>query len=219
MTGIFSKLWPGFALAVILGMACLLLYSKCNTPKPGPDVGQAVQTAIQHGYDSAKSVDTPAIIQLTAEKDSLYDMTNQLRAGQLILQYTIDTLGDRIGRTMAATDEARIKHDTVEVLQNCDSLEAEVKRGIPAVTGYTTLTDSLVKTYVAEVVVQDSIIAKLTRDNAIAGKTITAQGLAYQIVSKDDVHKTAELRIYKPAAVGSVATIIAYITLKILLKK
>ncbi len=218
MSTIFSKLWPGFALAALLALGCMLLYSECNKPKPGPDPGQSVMASLKAGYDSAQRVDTPQIIALKAEKDSLYDLTNELRAGQLIMQYTIDTLGDKIGNTLVATDAARVKHDTITLLQNCDSLEAEVKQGIPMVTGYTKLTDSLVKAYVAETVVQDSIIAKLTRDNGIAGATITAQQLQYQIINKDDVTKTAELKIYRPVAIGGAAIIVGYVVLKILLK-
>lgn len=220
MSAIFSKLWPGLALAVILALGCLLLYSKCNKakPAPDPDMVAAVASARQAGYDSAQRLDTPQIMQDRVKIDSLTDLTNDLLEDKLLLQFQLDTLGDRIGNTLVATDEARIKHDTVLIVQNCDSLEAQVKEGIPMVTGYTTLTDSIVKTYVARAVVQDSIIAKLIRDNALGASTITAQQLAYQIVNKDDNAKTAQLRIYKPVAKGGAAIIVGYIVLKILLK-
>jgi hypothetical protein len=218
MSTIFSKIWPGFALAIILLLGWLLLEKSCNKAvTTAPDASQQVMAALKAGYDSAARADSPVIEALSYRSDSLQDVIDNLTARQTIMQYTLDVMGDTVKMTLAALDQARAKHDTVPMVVNCDSLEAQVKRGIPEINGYTQLTDSIIQAAVAEATVQDSVIAKLNQLNNMASSTITAQQLQYDIIHKDDVSKTAQLKFYKPAAIGGVGLLAAIIVLKIIL--
>jgi len=211
-----------YLIAILLGAAiCFTLMRWCGKSTPLQQSKTAVDSfdrVKRHMYDSAQRMDSPIIAYQRIEIDSFLDITNSLHASQVIMKYNMDSLKDRIGNTLAALDEARGRHDTVKVGRNCDSLEAEVKDGVPMVTGYSTLTDSIIQTHIAIEVIQDSTIAMLTRDNIAAHGVITAQDLRYQVVNADDKIKTIQLRIYKPVAIGGAAIIAAEIIYKILLK-
>lgn len=213
MSAILSKLWPGLALAIIALFAFLLLKQGCAQPVVADSTNQ-VMVAAKAGYDSAKRVDSPVIAVLTQKKDSLTDVVDSLSARLIITQYNLDELGDKITGTLEAGDLARVEHDTVEIVKNCDSLEVEVKADLPIIQGYTQLTDSLIRASVAQASVQDSIVAKLKSLNLVAGNTITAQQLQYAIINKDDMSKTAQLKIYRPVAIGGAALLAAIIVLK-----
>lgn len=209
MSTILSKLWPGLSLAIIALLSCLLIRD-CRT-KPVPIDTGALVTA---GYDSAQRVDTPQIVAWKARGDSLEDLVDSMHIRQIVMQFTLDTMGDNITHTMVGLDQAKIQHDTVQVTTDCDVLEALVKKGIPAVEGYTHLSDTIVNNLMAENSIQDSIIAKLTILNKMAGNTITAQQLDYSILNLDDKTKTAQLKIYKPVALGGMAAVVAFLVLK-----
>lgn len=212
MSTIFSKLWPGISLAIIAVLAFLLFRSCKTKPLPAADKSAALVAS----YDSTRRLDSTVIVDLTLQKDSLVDVADSLMARQTVMQFTLDTMGEHITGTMASLDVATIKHDTLKIILNCDSLEAQVKRGIPAVEGYTMLSDSLVKALVVSGTIQDSIIDKLTKDNKLASNVITAQQLDYSILNTDDKKKTAQLKIFKPVAIGGVAIVAGIILLKII---
>lgn len=215
MSGIFSKLWPGLALAIILGLGVLLAMKSChNTVAPDP-AGQ-IMAGIKAGYDSAERVDHAAIAALEEQKDSLQNVLDSLSVREIMMQYKLDILGDTVKQTLAALDQAKVRHDTIPILVDCDSLEAQVKRGVPQVQGFEKLTDSIIRAASAEGAVQDSVIERLTRLNNVADATITAQQLQYEIVHKDDLSKTTQLKIYKPVAFGGVALVVAAILIKLL---
>jgi len=217
MSTIFSKLWPGLALAIILALAVLLAFKSCQKPVPGPDASQQVMAAVKAGYDSARRVDSPQLVALTRQKDSVSMVLDSVLSD---LDHARADLQDRaaaLSQTLASGDDARVLHDTIRIVQNCDSLRAEVKSGVPAVQGYMLLTDSAIATTVARAIIQDSIISKLSRDVAAGRAAITAQQLQYEIVHKDDASKTAQLRVYRPVAIGGVGILAAIIVLKFIL--
>lgn len=217
MTGIFSKLWPGFALAIILLLGVLLLEKSCNKPTV-VDTSATKMTQVKQGYDSAAAEYIAQVNALKDQRDSLTDVVDSLLARDLMMQYALDMMGDTVKNTLAALDRAKVLHDTIPILINCDSLEQEVKRGLPAVKGFEEISDSVIKAATSQAIVQDSMIAKLARLNSVASETITAQQLQYQILHKDDQSKTAQLKIYKPVALGGVALAAVIIALKFILK-
>jgi len=204
--------------AIVVALVLMRGCSKTTPLQQSKTAVDSIESIKRHVYDSAQRVDSPIIAFQRVEIDSFLDVTNSLHATQLIMKYAMDSLKDHIGNTLAALDEARGRHDTVKIGRNCDSLEAQVKQGIPMVTGYNTLTDSIIQAHVAIEVIQDSTIAMLTRDNIAAHGVITAQDLRYQVISADDKTKTMQLKIYKPVAIGGVVVFIVITTLKILLK-
>lgn len=217
MTGIFSKLWPGVAACLILVLACLLVYQHCHKSAPGPDASQQVMAAVKIGYDSCRRLDSPTIAAEMRRGDSLSGVVTRVTADLKRTRADLEDRATAISRTLASGDDARVLHDTIRIVQNCDSLRAEVKSGVPAVQGYMLLTDSAIATIVVRTIIQDSIISKLSRDVAAGRAAITAQQLQYEIVHKDDASKTAQLRIYRPVAIGGVGILAAIIVLKFIL--
>lgn len=215
MSNLLSKLWPGLSLALITLLLFLLLRGGCGNPAPAiADTTKISMDALRRGYDSARGVDTPIIVRLTWKSDSLASAIDTLQGDLVHANENLQARAGDLGRTMEALDQARAARDTAARLLHGDTLEAEVKSGIPAVEGYTHLTDSLVKACVARGQVQDSIISRLRGLNLVANTTISRQRFYYEILHKDDVYKTAELKFYKPVAIGGVAVVAAIIVLK-----
>lgn len=216
MSTILSKLWPGLALAIIALLAFLLLKGGCNKPVIA-DQTAAQMASIKSGYDSAVKLYQPQIDSLAVQKDSLTDIVDDLRSQQYIMQYQLDLKGDSIQSTLATLDQVKVSRDTVRILANCDSLESEIRRGIPSVQAYAQLTDSIINASMAKGVIQDSMIAKLTRINKLGDSTITAQQLQFDLIHKDDMSKTTQLKVYRPVAIGGVALAAIIIVLKFIL--
>jgi hypothetical protein len=208
----FAKIWPGLSLAIIIVLAVILIRGGCKTPPApaGPDPARA--------YDSAKREDSPVIARLQVESDSLHETIDSLNRELWTTKWDLQNRAGDLSRTLAAADEARIIHDTPTYIVQCDTLRAEVKSGITAVSGYVHLSDTLINACVARGQIQDSIIARLTRLNGVADTTISRQRLRYEILNKDDMKKTVQLKFYKPVAIGEAAVIIGTIILKIIAK-
>lgn len=201
------------SVAVILLLGCLLLYQKCNKPDPMPDIAQIKMNAAQVAYDSAKRQDTPVIARLNLKSDSLSkgwaaDKQRLAAANQNLQARAVD-----LRNTLSDLDQARASHDTAGRLLHSDTLEAEVKSGIPAIEGYTHLTDSMINSCEAQVAVKDSIIYFKDKLLHSADTAMTAQRLAFDIVHKDDASKTRQLNFYKPATAvgGGLAALLALI--------
>lgn len=212
MKDIIAKVWPGLSLAVIIVLAVLLLRGGCNK-KPVVD-SAAIEQAAKHGWDSAQAVDSPAIVSLTKKADSLNARIDTLTGDLVNAHSDLQKRGGEITQTLAAYDKAKAKGDTADFLARGDTLAREVKAGIPAVEGFAHLSDSLIAAQVALVSVKDSIIRNQARQIKLAKKTITAQDLAYQVIHKDDLHKTAQVKFYKPVAIVSTAVVSAIVLLK-----
>lgn len=174
--------------------------------------------SIRAGYDSARRLDSPRLAALARQRDSVSEVLDSVLSDLDQARADLQDRAASVSLTLASGDRARILHDTIRIVENCDSLRAEVKSGLPAVQGYMLLTDSAIGSAVARAVIQDSMIAMLSRDVAAGRATITAQQLQYEIVHKDDASKTAKLRIYRPMAIGGAAIIVAEIVLKFILK-
>ena len=199
-------------------MGCLLLYEKCNKGTPLPDIAQVKMNAAQAAYDSAKRQDTPIIARLNLKSDSLSkgwaaDKQRLAAANQNLQARAVD-----LRNTLSALDQARVDHDTSGRLLHSDTLEAEVKAGIPAIEGYTHLTDSMINSCEAQVAIKDSIIYFKDKLLHAADTAMTAQRLAFDIIHRDDVSKTAQLKFYRPAAIGGAGILAAIIVLKIFFK-
>jgi hypothetical protein len=207
-----AKIWPGFSVAIILVLAFLLLRECKVKPAPEPDKDRL----LARGYDSAKRTDSPVIVRLTRLGDSLQSVSSALQAQLAIAKQDLQQRGRQLTTTLAALDQSKAAGDTAARLRHGDTLEAEVKAGIPAVEGYSHLSDSLIHNCIAENMVKDSVIGLLSRRLYLADTTITAQQLAYKIVHKDDDKKTAQLRFYKPVAVGGVVVIALTVLFKII---
>lgn len=205
---ILSKIWPGLSIALIILLAFLLIRGCKMTPPV--DNGASIRAA----YDSAKRVDSPVIARLSREKDSLGNKIDTLTAALLDADQDLQARAGDLSGTMTALDQARERKDTVARLAHGDTLEAEVKAGIPAVKGYVRLTDSLINAGVAQRQVSDSIIVKLNSLNHVGETTITQQQLQYDILHKDFQHNTAQLKFYKPVAIGGAAAVAIIIVLK-----
>lgn len=204
----FSKVWPGLSIAVIILLAFLLIRG-CHTP-PTIDTSASIRA----GYDSAKKIDAPIIARLSLEKDSLGNRIDTLTAALLDADQDLQARAGDLSKTMAALDQARERKDTAARLAHADTLEAEVKAGIPAVEGYTHLSDSLISVCSARGRISDSIIEKLTSLNRIADTTITKQQLQYDMLHKEYGRKSAQLIFYKPVAIGGLAVAAILIALK-----
>lgn len=212
-----AKIWPGFSLAIIALLLFLWLRTGCKS-SPVVDAAQKAMTAIKAGYDSAKAQDTPVIHRLNVKSDSI----GQVLAAERKLRQTTETnLQARaadLRHTLAALDQARQNQDTAGRIRQGDSLEAQVVSGIPAVEGFTHLTDSMINSCESQVAIKDSIIFfknKLLKD---ADTAMTAQRLQFDIVHSDDLSKTKQLNFYKPAAKISMGIIAAAIVIKTIVK-
>lgn len=209
---------PFFVTAVLAGTIVFLLMKGCQKSSSVPDASQQIMAGAKAGYDSARRVDSPALAILARQKDSVANVNDVLSQEIVDMQSGLQQRAGDIAATLSAGDHARVIHDTVKIVQNCDSLGAEVKSGIPAIQAFAVLTDSMVHASEARASIQDSIIARLQRDNAVAQATIGAQERQYDLVHKDDVSKTAQLKIYRPVAIGGVGILVAAIVIKFLIK-
>lgn len=206
---IISKIWPGLSLAIIALLVFLLLRG-CNQSIPAASNAKAA-------YDSAKRQDSPIIAGLMRTADTLRQKIDTLTATLVLSHEDLQIRKGNISSTLINGSLARHTHDTAWIIQNCDSLRAQIISDIPAVEHYAALTDSLIAEYSAKSWVQDSIIKKQQHLLKVADTTIAAQQFAYDFLKKDDQHKTAQLRIYKPVAVISGGVILAIIVLKSLI--
>jgi hypothetical protein len=212
-----KTLWPGVAVAIIVVLSFLLI-RQCRS-KPNPvDTTKVAMDALKSGYDSAKKQYLPQIAGLIKVKDSLTYQIDTLSASLALAHQDLQTRAGDIAQTLLSGGEARASHDTIRILQNCDSLRSQVIAGIPAVQSFEHISDSTIKIYASRSAIQDSIIGKLQKLNKLGDSTITAQQLQYEIIHKDDVSKTVQLRIYKPVAIGGVALVAAIIVLKFITK-
>lgn len=209
-----AKLWPGLSLAIIALLLFLWLKSGCKS-SPTVDATQTAMTAIKAGYDSAKAQDTPIIHRLNVKSDSI----GQVLAAERKLRQTTETnLQARaadLRHTLAALDQARQNQDTAGRIRQGDSLEKQIVSGIPAVEGFTHLTDSMINSCEAEVAIKDSIIFFKDKLLKAADTTITSQQLQYAIIHKDDAKKTAQLKFYRPAAIGGISVVAIAILIKL----
>ena len=212
-----SKLWPGLSVALIALLLVLWLRAGCNKPSQ-PDTTQIAMQAIKAGYDSAKLQDTPVIHRLNIRADSLQAQLQAERQRRQAVEGNLKTRAVDLRRTLAALDQARADHDTAGRIRQSDTLEAQVVAGIPAVEGYTHLTDSMINACETQVAVKDSIIFFTNKLLKAADTAITAQRLQFDIVHSDDLSKTKQLSFYKPAAKISIGIILAAILVKFIAK-
>lgn len=208
-----SRLWPGLSLAIIALLLFVWLKSGCKS-SPVVDAAQSKMTAIKAGYDSAKAQDTPVIHRLNIKSDSIAQVLVAERKLRQATETSLQARAADLRRTLAALDQAREIHDTAGRIRQGDSLEAQVVSGIPAVEGFTHLTDSMINSCEAQVAVKDSIIFFQDKLIKKGDTAITAQRLQFDIVHSDDVSKTKQLSFYKPAAKISMAIIAAAILIK-----
>lgn len=205
-----AKLWPGLSLAIIALLLFLWLKSGCKS-SPTVDVTQTAMIAIKAGYDSAKAQDTPVIHRLNIKSDSLSQVLAAERKLRQATETNLQARAADLRQTLAALDQARAAHDTVDRIRQGDSLENQVVSGIPAVEGFTHLTDSMINSCEAQVAIKDSIIFFQDKLIKKSDTAITAQQLQFDIIHSDDMSKTKQLNFYKPAAKISMAVIAAAI--------
>lgn len=209
-----AKLWPGLSLAIIALLLFLWLKSGCKS-SPAVDAIQSAMTAIKAGYDSARAQDTPVIHRLNIKSDSLAEQLQAERQRRQAVEGNLKDRAAQLRRTLAALDDARTQGDTAGRIRQGDSLEAQVVTGIPAVEGFTHLTDSMINTCEAQVAMKDSIIFFQGKLLKKADTTITAQQLQYAIIHKDDAKKTAQLKFYRPVAIGGIGVVAIAILIKL----
>lgn len=212
-----AKLWPGISLAIIVLLLFLWLKSGCKS-SPVVDAAQKAMTAIKAGYDSAKAQDTPVIHRLNIKSDSIGQVLASERKLRQATEANLQARATDLRRTLAALDQAREIHDTNSRIRQGDSLEAQVISGIPAVEGFTHLTDSMINSCEAKVAVKDSIIFFQDKLIKKGDTTMTAQRLQFDIVHSDDLSKTKQLSFYKPVAKISMGIIAAVIVIKTIVK-
>lgn len=211
------KLWPGLSLAIIALLLFLWLKSGCKS-SPAVDATQMAMMAIKAGYDSAKTQDTPVIHRLNIKSDSIGHLLVAERKLRQTTEANLQVRAADLRYTLAALDQARENQDTAGRIRQGDSLEKQIVSGIPAVEGFTHLTDSMINSCESEVAIKDSIIFfknKLLKD---ADTAMTAQRLQFNIIHSDDLSKTKQLNFYKPAAKISIGVIIATIVIKNIVK-
>jgi len=210
-----SKLWLGLAVAAIIIGAFLWLRSGCGKPNVA-DATQIAMTALKSGYDSAKREDQGNVNRL---KDTVKVLTTLLAEEKKRKAPAAAALQTRKGnaeRTISRLDSARIAKDTAGQLRQGDSLEAQVKSGIPAIEAFTHLQDSLINTEEQIVAAKDSVIFFQDKLIKKADTTITAQQLQYAIIHKDDARKTAALKFYRPVAIGGIAAVALIVVISLL---
>lgn len=172
--------------------------------------------AIKAAFDSAKAQDTPIIHRLNVKSDSIGQVLAAERKLRQTTEINLQARGADLRRTLAALDQAREIHDTAGSIKQGDSLETQVVSGIPAVEGFTHLTDSMINSCEAEVAIKDSIIFFKDKLLKAADTTITAQQLQYAIVHKDDAKKTAQLKFYRPTAIGGIGIFVVITLIKLI---
>lgn len=211
-----GKLWPGLVVAGIVIGVIFWLRSGCNKPDV-PDASQKIEAAAKAAYDSARAIDTPIIAHWKAQGDSMAKAYDTLKRKYTAASHSLQARADDLRRTIADLDAARGAHDTAGQLQRGDTLEAEVETGIPAVEGFTHLTDSMINACEAQVSIKDSIIFAQGSLAKVANSTITTQQMQYDLIHKDDVKKTNQLKFYKPVAIGGIGLLVLVLTTKLLI--
>jgi len=210
-----AKLWPGLSLAIIALLTFFWLRSGCNKPNV-TDASQKIEAAAKAAYDSARNIDSSIIVSLKAKSDSLDQELAAEKKRRITAERNLQDRAADLHRTIAALDQARANLDTSRRLTEGDTLEAEVKSGIPAVEGFTHLTDSMINAAEAQLAVKDSIIFRQNELGKVAQTTITAQQLQYEIINKDDANKTAALKFYRPVAIGGIAAVALIVVVSLL---
>ncbi len=141
--------------AGLLALVFLQLRSCKAGPSHAAEAGR--QDSMMHQVaDSVRLLQAKAdsfiILRKDRVIDSLVPLINMARTA-------VNAKGHQIAGTIAAGEQARILHDTVQILSNCDSLVKEVQSGAQLVGGYEYLTDSLIRAQRIQSRIQDSIIA------------------------------------------------------------
>src|SRR5579859_2213841 len=127
-----AKLWPGLSLAIIALLTFFWLRSGCNKPNV-TDASQKIEAAAKAAYDSARNIDSSIIVSLKAKSDSLDQELAAEKKRRITAERNLQDRAADLHRTIAALDQARANLDTSRRLTEGDTLEAEVKSGIPAV--------------------------------------------------------------------------------------
>lgn len=139
-------------------------------------------------------------------KEQLASATNLLHGGQLI------------DNTIMHGQEFRIRHDTVMIIANCDSLIEEVKGQLANEWDYSKIVDSVDKVYEQRLVVKDSLVANWKSAFLHADTTIAFQKSKYNGLYLDYVKTSSRLKFNQIASKG-LAGVIAVLVIKGLIKK
>lgn len=150
-----SKIWTGLSLAIIAGLAFLLIRG-CNNPPSHAGDKKTVDSS-GAAYLAYKLSAETHIAQLQVDSAAKDRRIDTLVAERMDDATDLDSRGKIISQTLSDYHAVVVIHDTPRIVNACATLALEVEAGKVAVHGYRVLTDSLVAAYVDQGKIKDSI--------------------------------------------------------------
>lgn len=169
-------------LCVVIGVLAFLQFRSCQAGPSHVAESQSQDSMMHHVTDSVRLLQAKADSFIILKKDrvidSLIPLVNMARSA-------VNAKGHQIAGTIAAGQEARVLHDTVKILSNCDSLVEEVQSGAQLVGGYEYLTDSLIRALKRQRRIQDSISGLHLLAIRLLQRGLDSSNARYQNLYKD----------------------------------
>lgn len=153
----FTKGLLTYVLIMLLTAGCtVLLMRGCSKTTSLQQSKTAVDSVAQRHGDSIKwalSENDRLRGDSITQADVIDNQARQLAWYEAQLSST----GQEIGETMGRMDTARIRHDTIPFIVNCDTLEDQVKQARVQIHGFRLATDSLIDSYQTQLRIDDSM--------------------------------------------------------------
>lgn len=208
---------PYLIIAVLAAAVVFLLMRGCSKTTP-PQSDQTAADSLTKAFSvykaSAQAIADSLEDQLLLKDDTIQNLSREMAWDEAQLSEQ----GDQIDATMQALDSARARHDTVQVVISCDSLEGQVRVAKSEAIVYRGTVDSLLAIMNRQGAAKDSLTAvwKSAFLHADTAQTMW-QGL-YGSLSADYAKQTTKLKITSTTGkvLGGVA---AALLISLLIKK
>lgn len=186
--------WVKFA--IVLGAVAILaviLLQKCWTPPSHASDKKGVDSA---ALDKAYHEQLNARIeQLTGDSMRLADSIDNLIREHELFEDALTLQGGNIQESLQRYDSAKVVHDTVWMLKDCDVLAGEVKLAKVAVEEYSANNDSLIALITEQGKIKDSTIAVWKLAYLHADSTVAFEHGKYDTLYSDYKKTSRKLKV------------------------
>lgn len=146
-----------YLIAILLGAAiCFMLMRGCGKVSPVQQSKTAVDSAAMADASYHKNLQSE-IDRLEGDSATAQDVIDNQARQLAWYEAQLTNTGQEIGQTMGRMDTARIRHDTIPFIVDCDTLEGQVKQARVQIHGFRLATDSLIDSYQAQLRIDDSM--------------------------------------------------------------
>lgn len=185
---------PYLVVAVLAAAVTILAMRGCSNITSPPPGRTAVDSAVKADAAYAKA-QNETISRLRADSSDKADIIEQDESQINWYQVQLSTDAGAIDGTLQSYDNAKVVHDTVKIVQSCDTLAREVVAAKSAVKDYMDANDSLVSAFIQQGEIKDSISRTWQDAFLHADSSRSFLQAKYDTLYNDDVKKTRKLKI------------------------